>query len=72
MMPQDPALSRKMDKRSNLVAGRSSRGPRTTTRRLAARPPKLGPMEFLAFAIGGTCLFAIGAMVFAAISRDED
>ncbi len=29
-------------------------------------------MEFLAFAIGGTCILAIGAMVFAAINRDED
>jgi len=28
-------------------------------------------MEFLAFAIGGSCIFAIGAMVFAAINRDD-
>ena len=29
-------------------------------------------MEFLAFAIGGTCILAIGAIVFAALDRDDD
>jgi hypothetical protein len=29
-------------------------------------------MEFLAFAVGGSCILAIGAMVFAAFREDDD
>lgn len=28
-------------------------------------------MEFLAFAVGGSCILAIGAMVFAAFREDD-
>ena len=69
-MPQDPALSRKMDKRSNLGAARSRRV-QSGGAPPAGPTPYAGGMEFLAFAIGGSALFAIGAMVFAAINRDD-
>lgn len=46
-----------------------------TTERAGTPPdrstPYAGGMEFLAFAVGGTCILAIGAMVFAAINRDD-
>jgi hypothetical protein len=29
-------------------------------------------MEFLAFAVGGSCMLAIGAMIFAAFRGDDD
>ena len=31
-----------------------------------------GDMEFLLFAVGGSALFAIGAMVFSAITEKKD
>ena len=32
----------------------------------------LPPMEFFLFAVAGSCLFAVGAFVFAALHSDED
>ncbi len=54
----------------NIAAVRSRTGDRTATPSARANP-YAGGMEFLAFAIGGSCIFAIGAMVFAAINRDD-
>jgi hypothetical protein len=32
----------------------------------------LPAMEFFAFAVAGSCFFAIGAMIFSAITREKD
>ena len=49
----------------------SLKDPRTHLTPPGRPTPYAGGMEFLAFAIGGSCIFAIGAMVFAAINRDD-
>ena len=57
------------DGRSALHGGRGERkGPHGAS---AWTCRTLWPMEFLAFAVGGSALLAIGAMVFAAF-RDDD